>query len=252
MNTQNLSDHLAAEIERHATKGQPVNTRESHDLASLSPRTLLPRAAVVKMLSTGELRAENPVHRNEPGGRYTFLSNELNDIRRAALKAIVERTVEEGSDDPTTVAFATGEALRAHVDSFKRKPGEVTEFAAFPPGLVQLDRYVRQEDDEPSTVSKIAKAGAVLAGGAALVGGASYLRGRLAAGPTRAGSLGVARTALLGLRKFRGDATAGVAAIKSAFTPAPAAITPAIAPDLPKARPGAARVAAVLAGRRPE
>lgn len=47
--------------------------------------------------------------------------------------------------------------------------------------------------------------------------GAAYVRGRLAAGAARSGSLGVAGTAALGARKLQRDASAAMNAGKSVF-----------------------------------
>lgn len=217
MTTDQTANSLSREIDR-LSGGQPTGKLESHSVDSLCRRLLAPREVVLKLLGDGVLCSQGPVHANDETGAHSFLSNDLNAVRSAVLAAICERVVEESDGEPAEVTLAAGDAMRSHAAGFEKKLGTKAEFSRFPVGVVQLASPYGQEE-EPSTVARVAKAGAVLAGGAALVGGAGYLRGRLAAGANRAGMLGAAKTAGLGFRLLRKDATAGVGAVKSAFAP---------------------------------
>ncbi len=222
MNTHPIADRLAAEIDRHAA-GVPVGKLESHDLASLCRRVLLPRDAVEKLLSSGALRSEGLVHANDETGRHSFTSDNLNEVRRAALAALVERVVDESDGDPAQVSLAAGHALREHVASF-RKPAP-REFSRFPVGVVQFARFGEREDEAGPVRRTAAAVGKAAAVGGLAYGAASFLRGR--------------RPGLNPLQALRAGHTANAADLKKIAQRAGRTLSP-----------GAARVAAALAGRR--
>jgi len=180
MNT-NLADSLNSTIDQHVT-GQRSGAVETHDLDSLCARLLAPRDVVEKLLGTGVLRSEGPVHGTDDTGIHAFNSDLLNEVRRAVLSAIVEKVVEESDGEPDQIKLAAGHALREHAKGFDKPKGAKKEFARFPSGLVQLSRldgrFVAQED-EPGFIERTASTvGKVAAVGAAGYGAASYLRGR--------------------------------------------------------------------------
>lgn len=78
----------------------------------------------------------------------------------------------------------------------------------------------QHNEDEPSALSRVGRAGLAVGGAAALGLGASYLRGRMAlrgsglAAPS--GWRGAANVAKLGARKFGSDASGAVGAAKTA------------------------------------
>lgn len=178
MNTNSVASSLANAIDRHSA-GQPVGKRESHDLNSLCRRLLAPRDVVEKLLASGVLRAEAPVHANDSTGLHSFRSDDLNTVRAAVLTAIVERTIDESDGDPEGMTLAATEALRTHAASFNKKRTP-REFCRFPTGLVQLSRY--GEEEQPGfaerAVGTLGKAAAIAGAGALAYGGASYFRGR--------------------------------------------------------------------------
>ena len=235
MNTAQVADTLGKKI-TDSTAGQPKGKQESHDLASLSVRLGIPIDAVVKLLGTGVLRPLGAVNSKHDDGFYVFASDDLNDVRKSAAQAIVEKVIEETDGDPTQVTMAASHALDGRREATAKKTGKQA-FSAIPAGLVTLQRYCAPEE-EPSTIAKIGKAAAVVGAGAAAVGGAAWLRGRIATGANRAGALGVMKTGALGLRKLKQDAVAGVGAVKAAFAPRPGTVPPAADPAQQKRRPG--------------
>lgn len=87
----------------------------------------------------------------EPGkarcSEHGFASDDLNEVRRAVLSAVVERTVEESDGEPNEIALAADQAIRSHAAGFDKKPGEKREFAAFPKGVVHFARYGAPEEE---------------------------------------------------------------------------------------------------------
>ena len=136
---ESLLASLSAAIDRHAA-GQPVGKLESHDLQSLSRRILAPIDVTKKLLAAGVLGSQGPVHKGDDTGHHSFPSDQLNEIRRAVLVAIVEKIVEESDGAPEQVTMAAGDALRQHAASFVKKTGEKSEFCRFPVGTVQFSR----------------------------------------------------------------------------------------------------------------
>lgn len=170
MTTITLANQLHAVVDRESA-GDLVGKLESHDLHSLSRRILAPSSLVENLLRDGVLRAEHPTIKGDATGRHAFTSDNLNAVKRGVLSAVVERVVEFSTNE-ADVPAAVARAVREHRITFEAKP-KVTEFGRFPDGLVQLSRYVREE--EPSAVAKAA----TLAGaGAAVYGVGSYVRGR--------------------------------------------------------------------------
>lgn len=177
MNTP-LADTLNKAIDRHAG-GQLASGIESQDLEGLSRRLLCSVNAVKQFLADGILVSQGPVHRGDETGLHTFKSDDLNDIRRAVLTAVVERVIDESSGDPSEISIAAGDALRNHVAGFAKKPAVKTELSRFPTGLVQFaSPYDDNEQPGPiqQAATTAAKVGAI---GAAGYGAASLVRGRM-------------------------------------------------------------------------
>lgn len=179
--TNTLADRLNSSIDQFVS-GQRSNAVETHDFNSLCKRLLAPPDVVENLLRAGVLRAESPVHANDPDGLQAWNSDHLNEVRRAILEAITAQVIEESDGDPDEIPIAAGRALRQHVASFDKAKGK-TEFARFPAGIVQLSRgfdgrFGTQQEQEPGVIERAANAGAkVAAVGAAGYAGASYLRG---------------------------------------------------------------------------
>jgi len=171
----NLEDTLNNAIDRHAG-GQLANGIESQDLEGLSRRLLCSVNAVKQFLADGILVSQGPVHRGDETGLHTFKSDDLNEIRRAILTAVVERVIDESSGDPSEISIAAGDALKNHAANFAKKPDAKTELSRFPKGLVQFaSPYDEQPGPFERAASTAAKVGAV---GAVGYAGASLLRGR--------------------------------------------------------------------------
>lgn len=77
--------------------------------------------------------------------------------------------------------------------------------------------FAGRYDDEPSTLSKLGKAGLALGGAAALGLGASYLRGRFGTMGKAVAGRGFWPTARYGARKLGRDASAGMGFVKDRF-----------------------------------
>ncbi len=239
MNTNSTAEFLNQSIDRHAA-GTPRGKVESHDLESLCARVLAPREVVEKLLAAGVLRAQSAVHANQENGLHTFLSDDLNEIRRSVLAAIVEKTVEESDGlEGSQVTLAASNALNEHVKGFVKKPGAKKEFStAFPAGLVQLARYGEEEPGFAERAGTLGKVATVAGAGALAYGAAGYLRGRM----SRPG-IQLPGTQLPGARGAVADTLAGIGANNADLRRVAGRVGTAL-------RPGAAKVAAVLAGRR--
>lgn len=160
----NLAQSLNDSIDRH-NAGQRTNARESHTLESLAARLLVSPETAQRLIAKGIVQSEGPVHRGDDG-LQSYLSDDLNEVRRAVLSTVVEGVIDQaGSADE--ISIASSHALKKHVEEFGAQPKNVTEFAR--------DSAGRYYEDEPGTIRQAAGI-AGTAGAAYGVG--SYLRGR--------------------------------------------------------------------------
>jgi len=114
---------LKKSIDRHAIDRQPVGKLESHDLESLAERLLCPIPTVNKLIAEGAIVSQGPVHAKDEAGLHSFLSDDLNAIRRAVLSAIVERVANESqSNNAEEITLRAGQAMSEHVKNFGAKP----------------------------------------------------------------------------------------------------------------------------------
>lgn len=171
-----LANSLNDLIDRNCA-GLPAGKLESHDLASLARRILCPPDVAQQLIADGTLAPSGPVYGNDETGPQRFGSDDLNEIRRAVLTAILEAIIEESDGSPDEIRMAASDALSRHVRSFDPQPGEPTAFGrALGSGCVMLGR---PEDDEPGPFQRAAStAGKVAAAGALGYGATALLRGR--------------------------------------------------------------------------
>jgi hypothetical protein len=222
MNDSSASTILTNAIERHAV-GMPVGKLESHSIDSLSARLLAPREDVETLLGNGILQSQGPVHAGDETGMHSFLSDDLNEVRRGVLHAVAGQAVEQSDGDPEGTTLMAGQALNDHAASFDKKPNAPRQFSRFPKGLVQLQSPYG--DDEPGPVQKaVTTAGKVAGAGALAYGVGSYLRGR---------APGVSPLAAI-----RAGSAANLADLKKLTGKTGGALSP-----------GVSKVAAVLSGR---
>ena len=173
----NLASGFKRSIDQHAGK-QPVGKIESHDLQSLSKRILCPPNVVVDLIAAGVLQPVGPVYGNQPQGPQTWNSDDLNEVRKAALGAVVEKVVSESDGNPDEVNVAGGEALRQHVKSFETPANGAKNLSrALSSGAILFAQP--GDDEQPGTFQRAAttaaKVGAI---GAAGYGAAALLRGK--------------------------------------------------------------------------
>lgn len=163
-----------------------------------APVRVVERALQARLLS--------PVHNTTRAGDWpkTFMSDELNDFSREVAFSAIQRAIEFGADE-----VGASVALNSYLVNLDTQLPKVTEFSTIRSGAT--GRFERDEE-ERSTLATAAGTATKVAGAAALAGGAIYARGRFAAGAERADKLGLAKTAILGGRILKKDATAAVGA----------------------------------------
>jgi hypothetical protein len=160
-----LANSLSAEIDKNAGQYRD-GALVSLDLDGLAQYLLVSANIAQKFVARGLIVSRGPTRRDDPNGRKSYSTADLNALRTAVLTEIVGGVIDE-SESPEEIGIAAPRAIREHVKSFSAQP-KTTDLARDGAG-----RYY--EDDEPGTIRQAATVGAA---GAGLYAGASFLRGR--------------------------------------------------------------------------
>lgn len=176
----NLADTLGSRVD-HESRPIRQGRAESHDVASLAKRLAASPEAVKGFLAAGILQPEGPVSKSEGNTHFVFASDDLNDLRKQVLAAVVARVIDaDESDDPNAIHTAASHALREHVTETEKPDDKRRDFSrkmSHGGAIMFGGTYIpdKREHEDNGILRTAATAAAIAGVGAAGLGAVGHL-----------------------------------------------------------------------------